>query len=175
MPRPSPAAHPPGACEWEPTLLVPAHPVPCLPPGPKGQQDNGWDHSTAAIALSGSAPASDQPPDVLCLGSVTRVLHPMSPRAEGDGPGPLHPCAWLCPVPAVLRVCLHRSDDAGSHTSALLLQCSLPRLGPSSCSASCMLGCRQKHPLPPWSFLAPSSLSVPPVGSSCAIVGWGWG
>lgn len=97
MPRPSPAAHPPGACEWEPTPLVPAHPVPCLPPGPKGQQDNGWDHSTAAIALSGSAPASDQPPDVLCLGSVSRVLHPMSPRAQGvTGWGLAGPSPSLC-------------------------------------------------------------------------------
>lgn len=147
---------------WCHHILSPA----CCP----STREDGWDHSTAGSHCQGQL----QPPDVLCHGSITWVLDPMSPRAE-DVTGPSHPSAWLFPIAAVPHVCLHRSDDAGSHTLALLLQCSCPRLGSSFCSALCKAGLWTETPTTSMEFLPPSSLSVPPVEPFCATVGWGWG
>lgn len=149
---------------WCQHILSPA----CL----LGPRDNGWDQSTAGSHCQGQLLPHTSPQ--MCHGSITWVLDPMTPRAEGVT-GPPHPSAWLSLIPAVPRVCLHRSDDAGSHTSALQLQCSCPRLGSSSCSASCKAGLWTETSTTSIGFLPPSSLSVPSVGPFCTIVGWGWG
>lgn len=103
----------PGACEREPVPPVPVHPVPCLPPGPKGT----W----AGTAARPPSRCQGQPqlhtsPEMRCaMGSVTRVLDPMSPRARAG-------VGWALPIAAQSRsfVC------TGLMTPAQTPRCSHP-------------------------------------------------
>lgn len=148
MPRPSPTARPLGACEQEPAPPVLVHPVPCLPPGPKGTRGHGPGPQHGRRHAVRDSPCSIPAP----IRAVPWVHHPgprpREPQSWGwHRMGSPHPSAQLSPIPARSR----RFVCTGLMTPAQTPRCSRPG-APAP-------GLARKHPPPPWSFSPPSSPS----------------